>query len=152
MSSGTAGGNTTISVRVTYEQSHRPAAGMRVELIPTSGGMADIRTTDGNGATTFTGVTGRFKLRVTGPDIDRDQQTVYVRKAFDRLARLGTQIVVFGSGGARRVPDGFSKDDALKQLVDFGRRAAFLATVAFVIAIGAWAANNFSRVHRFIAS
>jgi ABC-type uncharacterized transport system permease subunit len=33
-----------------------------------------------------------------------------------------------------------------------GRRAAFLATIAFVIAIGAWAANNFSRVHRFIAS
>jgi len=33
-----------------------------------------------------------------------------------------------------------------------GRRAAFLATVAFVVAIGAWAANNFSRVHKFIAS
>jgi ABC-type uncharacterized transport system permease subunit len=33
-----------------------------------------------------------------------------------------------------------------------GRRAAFLATIAFVVAIGAWAANNFSRVHRFIAS
>src|SRR5581483_8319945 len=33
-----------------------------------------------------------------------------------------------------------------------GRRAAFLATIAFVIAIGAWAANNFSRVHRFIPS
>lgn len=33
-----------------------------------------------------------------------------------------------------------------------GRRAAFLATIAFVIAIGAWAANTFSRVHRFIPS
>ncbi len=33
-----------------------------------------------------------------------------------------------------------------------GRRAAFLATFAFVIAIGAWAANYFSRFHRFIAS
>jgi ABC-type transport system involved in cytochrome c biogenesis permease subunit len=33
-----------------------------------------------------------------------------------------------------------------------GRRAAFMATFAFVIAIGAWAANYFSRVHRFIAS
>jgi D-psicose/D-tagatose/L-ribulose 3-epimerase len=31
---------------------------------------------------------------------------------------------VFGSGGARRVPDGFAKDDAFKQLVEFGRRAA----------------------------
>ncbi len=33
-----------------------------------------------------------------------------------------------------------------------GRRAAFLATFAFVIAICAWAANNFSRVHRFLPS
>jgi len=63
-------------------------------------------------------------LKVTGPDIDREQQMAYVRKAFDRLSRLGTQIVVFGSGGARRVPDGFSKDEGLKQLIDFGRRAA----------------------------
>jgi len=33
-----------------------------------------------------------------------------------------------------------------------GRRAAFLATFAFVIAVCAWIANNFSRVHRFIPS
>ncbi len=33
-----------------------------------------------------------------------------------------------------------------------GRRAAFLATFAFVIALGAWAANYFSRVHRFPGS
>ena len=30
-----------------------------------------------------------------------------------------------------------------------GRRAAMLATCAFVIALGVWAANSFSRVHRF---
>ncbi|PYR52225.1 MAG: hypothetical protein DMF95_06810, partial [Acidobacteria bacterium] len=37
-------------------------------------------------------------LKVTGPDVDREQQMAYVRKAFARLERLGTQIVVFGSG------------------------------------------------------
>jgi D-psicose/D-tagatose/L-ribulose 3-epimerase len=63
-------------------------------------------------------------LKVTGPQIDREQQTAYVKKAFDRLSRLGTQIVVFGSGGARRVPDGFAKDEAFRQLVEFGRMAA----------------------------
>jgi len=61
-------------------------------------------------------------IKVTGPETDREQQMKYVRNAFDRLARLGAQIVVFGSGGARRVPDGFAKDEAFKQLVDFGRR------------------------------
>ena len=63
-------------------------------------------------------------LKVTGPEVNQDEQIRYVRKAFTRLARLGTGIVVFGSGGARRVPDGFPKDEALKQLVEFGRRAA----------------------------
>jgi sugar phosphate isomerase/epimerase len=63
-------------------------------------------------------------LKVTGPAIDRDQQMAHVKKAFDRLAKLGTQIVVFGSGGARHVPDGFPKDEAFQQLVDFGRRIA----------------------------
>lgn len=63
-------------------------------------------------------------LKVTGPAIDRDQQMAYVRKAFARLARLGTQIVVFGSGGARQIPDGFPKEQAFQQLVDFGRRIA----------------------------
>ncbi len=33
-----------------------------------------------------------------------------------------------------------------------GRRAAFLAAFAFVVALGAWAANTFSHVHRFILS
>jgi ABC-type transport system involved in cytochrome c biogenesis permease subunit len=32
-----------------------------------------------------------------------------------------------------------------------GRRAAFLATFAFIIALGAWAANSFSRTHRFLS-
>jgi sugar phosphate isomerase/epimerase len=66
-------------------------------------------------------------LKVTGPAIDRDQQRAYVTKAFDRLAKLGVRIVVFGSGGARRVPDGVAKKDGFDQLVDFGRRVAPLA-------------------------
>jgi ABC-type uncharacterized transport system permease subunit len=33
-----------------------------------------------------------------------------------------------------------------------GRRAAFLATFAFVAAIVAWAANYFSTIHGFAAS
>lgn len=63
-------------------------------------------------------------VRVTGPDINPEQQMAYVQKAFSRLQRLGTQIVVFGSGGARRVPEGFSKEEAFTQLVAFGKRIA----------------------------
>ena len=63
-------------------------------------------------------------IKVTGADIDLNQQMAHVRKAFARLAALGTEIVVFGSGGARRVPDGFPKEQAFQQLVAFGRRIA----------------------------
>jgi D-psicose/D-tagatose/L-ribulose 3-epimerase len=63
-------------------------------------------------------------LKVTGPDADRAQQAAYVGKAMARLSRLGTELVFFGSGGARRVPEGFPRTRAFDQLVDFGRRAA----------------------------
>jgi len=63
-------------------------------------------------------------LKVTGPATNADEQLAYVKKALDRLASLGVRIVVFGSGGARRMPDGFSKDEAFAQLVAFGKRIA----------------------------
>jgi D-psicose/D-tagatose/L-ribulose 3-epimerase len=63
-------------------------------------------------------------LKVVGPDIDRERQMEYVRRAFDRTAQLGVEYIVFGSGGARRVPDGFSHQEAFAQLVEFAKRIA----------------------------
>jgi D-psicose/D-tagatose/L-ribulose 3-epimerase len=63
-------------------------------------------------------------IKVTGPAIDKQRQMEYVRRALDRVSRLGVTLVVFGSGGARQVPDGFSHDEAFQQLVDFGKRIA----------------------------
>src|SRR5258708_39600450 len=78
MSAGSSGGITTISVRVTYQQNHRPASGMRVELIASLGGMASMRTTDGNGGATFDGVgTGRFQLQVRATGIETTKTQIY---------------------------------------------------------------------------
>src|SRR4051812_33691128 len=63
-------------------------------------------------------------IKVVGPDVNVEQQTAHVKRVMARLSKLGVRVLVFGSGGARRVPDGFSKDEAWKQLVDFSRRAA----------------------------
>jgi sugar phosphate isomerase/epimerase len=63
-------------------------------------------------------------IKVVGPDVNLEQQTAHVKKVMSRLSKLGVEVLVFGSGGARRVPDGFSRDEAYKQLVDFSRRAA----------------------------
>jgi len=66
-------------------------------------------------------------IKLTGPDVDPARQMAYVKSALGRLARLGVKVVVLGSGGARRVPDGFPKDEAVAQLVDFCRRTAPIA-------------------------
>jgi len=63
-------------------------------------------------------------IKLTGPETSPEAQMAHVRKVLSRLSKVGVEVIVFGSGGARRVPDGFAKEDAFKQLVDFGRRAA----------------------------
>lgn len=63
-------------------------------------------------------------VRITGPEVSDERQREYVRACLGRLADLGVKTVVFGSGNARRVPDGFPRDDAVAQIVAFGRMAA----------------------------
>ncbi len=64
------------------------------------------------------------ELKVVGPEINKDAQLEYVKKAFERAQKLGLKVIVLGSGGARKVPDSWSKDEAMKQLVDFAKRIA----------------------------
>ena len=66
-------------------------------------------------------------IRLTGPNVNPARQAEYLESTLDRLKTLGVKVVVLGSGGARRVPDGFSLDEARAQLVDFCRRLAPLA-------------------------
>jgi sugar phosphate isomerase/epimerase len=63
-------------------------------------------------------------LKIVGPDIDKEKQMAFVTKAFDRAKKLGLKVIVLGSGGARKYPEGFSADEAQKQLVDFAKRIA----------------------------
>jgi len=58
-------------------------------------------------------------VRLTGPAVDWGVVSVYVQRALERAASVGGEVIVFGSGGARRVPDGFSLDEAWRQLVRF---------------------------------
>ncbi|HET8644279.1 MAG TPA: TIM barrel protein, partial [Vicinamibacteria bacterium] len=61
-------------------------------------------------------------LKVVGPEADHERALAWARTAFQRAKRLGLEIVVFGSGGARKAPDGFSGEEAFAQLVALGKR------------------------------
>ncbi len=62
-------------------------------------------------------------LKVTGPDVDPDRLQRYLHTAFQRASTFGGEVVVFGSGGSRTVPEGFPRETAWEQLVRFVRWA-----------------------------
>jgi sugar phosphate isomerase/epimerase len=58
-------------------------------------------------------------LKVVGPDADSGRQERYLEAAFRRAGQLGGKIAVFGSGGARRVPAGWPREEAHAQILAF---------------------------------
>lgn len=58
------------------------------------------------------------QIRLTGPDTDPHAIRDYYKKAIDTAAELGAAIIVFGSGDSKRVPAGFSHEEAFRQLVE----------------------------------
>lgn len=62
-------------------------------------------------------------IRVTGDQASAELQRAYLDVALSRAAALNVKTVVFGSGGARNVPDGYPFDKAWRQIADFLRLA-----------------------------
>jgi sugar phosphate isomerase/epimerase len=58
-------------------------------------------------------------LKITGPAVNPDELRRYVTTAFRRAEQANVQVIVFGSGGARRIPDGFDAATAHRQIVEF---------------------------------
>lgn len=57
--------------------------------------------------------------RITGPDVDLARVLDYCRTALRRCRALGGQVVVLGSSGARKAPEGFDLARAERQFVEF---------------------------------
>jgi D-psicose/D-tagatose/L-ribulose 3-epimerase len=66
-------------------------------------------------------------LKITGPDADPGKLEAFARTALCRAQTAQVETIVFGSGGARRIPDGFDRDQAWNQLVAFGQMLGPLA-------------------------
>lgn len=58
---------------------------------------------------------------------DTPQMWAYIEKAFDRMSRLSAEIIVFGSGGARRIPDSMPYSEGYEILKKFITRCNSIA-------------------------
>ena len=64
---------------------------------------------------------------ILGKETNWPEIREYLTKAYRRLAELGGETIVFGSGGARRVPDDLTNEEVWPQLICFSRWIAELA-------------------------
>jgi len=67
------------------------------------------------------------EIKVVGDKIDSPRLKNYLEVSIRRIAELSGKIIVFGSGGARKVPEGFPFEKAYQQLIDFLDLAADIA-------------------------
>ena len=75
------------------------------------------------------------KLRSVGPEAVHDEILKYVETAFRRAQITGVKHIVFGSSGSRKVPEGFSRDEALNQFTELCRKMAPIAEKYDVVVV-----------------
>lgn len=66
-------------------------------------------------------------LKIAGPDVDDKQVLEYLEKVVSRAERAGIKNLTLGSGGARRLPDGYDKIKATDDFVALARKMAGVA-------------------------
>ncbi|MBA3685710.1 MAG: sugar phosphate isomerase/epimerase [Planctomycetes bacterium] len=66
-------------------------------------------------------------LRCVGPAVDDPRIDAYAASTFRRAATVGISTIVFGSGGARSLPEGWPRASAEQQFVALLRRLAPMA-------------------------
>ncbi len=65
-------------------------------------------------------------LKIVGPDVDTNKIHQALQHGLSRARQLGMSMVVYGNGlsATRKVPEGFSRDAAYAQFLDFARAAS----------------------------
>ena len=74
-------------------------------------------------------------LKVVGAQADHDVAAKYAETALRRAGVANIKTIVFGSGGARKIPDGFDPAKAREQFIAFGKRIAPAAEQAGVLLV-----------------
>lgn len=71
-------------------------------------------------------------LRLTGPELNHKEALVWAETALRRAGRAGVNYIVFGSGGARKIPEGFGREEARDQFVSLCKAMGPMAKKAGV--------------------
>ncbi len=66
-------------------------------------------------------------IRLTGEEADPEKALSYADRALGRAQDLGAKYVAFGSGGAKKVPEGFPIEKGYRQLVELTKDLGVLA-------------------------
>ncbi len=67
------------------------------------------------------------ELKVVGPDVNEAAILQYVEVVFQRCKKAGVNRIIWGSGGSRRVPEGFDPARAKEQFIGVAKKIAALA-------------------------
>ncbi len=74
-------------------------------------------------------------LKSVGPDAVHPEILEFMETAFRRAQQAGVEYIVFGSGGSRNIPEGFSRDEARQQFIDLCRQMAPIASKYDVVVV-----------------
>jgi sugar phosphate isomerase/epimerase len=69
------------------------------------------------------------EIKVVGPETDDAALRDYLERALGRVSELGGEVVVFGSGRSRSIPEGFDREQAERQFETACRIVAEVAAV-----------------------
>ena len=68
------------------------------------------------------------ELKIVGPEVNESAVLTYVDKVFQRCKAAGVSRIIWGSGGSRRVPDGFDHAKAKEQFISIAKKIAAKAS------------------------
>ncbi|MEJ1240772.1 sugar phosphate isomerase/epimerase [Chryseolinea sp. T2] len=66
-------------------------------------------------------------MKLVGPDVNEEAILKYAKGVFARCKKANIDLIIWGSGGARRVPDGYDVRKARQQFVSIAKKVAVVA-------------------------
>jgi sugar phosphate isomerase/epimerase len=66
-------------------------------------------------------------LKIVGPEVKEEMILSYAEEVIQRCRAANVNLIIWGSGGARRIPEGFDRAKAKEQFISIAKRISELA-------------------------